>query len=114
YYGETAELLGKYAWYTKNSQDRWMLPGGTLKPNELGLFDMLGNAMEWCQEQVANYTPGDDKEDMQDIKDRSSRVLRGGSFLYLAVYVRSALRTRHVPTYRTFYVGFRAARTLTP
>ena len=27
YYGETEELLGKYAWYTKNSLDRGMLPG---------------------------------------------------------------------------------------
>jgi formylglycine-generating enzyme required for sulfatase activity len=64
YYGDTEELLGKYAWYTKNSQDRGMLPGeagklgvpgGCLKPNDFGLFDMLGNALEWCQESIAYY-----------------------------------------------------------
>jgi formylglycine-generating enzyme required for sulfatase activity len=30
YYGETDELLGGYAWYRKNSLDRWLLPVGTL------------------------------------------------------------------------------------
>src|SRR5205807_1829546 len=50
YYGETEELLGNYAWYTKNSGDRWMLGVGSLKPNDLGLFDMLGNAWQWCED----------------------------------------------------------------
>ena len=55
YYGETEELLDRYAWITKNSRDRSMLPCGTLKPNDLGLFDMLGNALEWCQDQGPIY-----------------------------------------------------------
>src|SRR5439155_22571080 len=43
YYGETEELLPKYAWYLKNAQDRpW--PVGMLKPNDFGLFDAHGNA----------------------------------------------------------------------
>ena len=38
YYGETEELLPKYAWYAKNSQEMtW--PVGSLKPNDFGLFD---------------------------------------------------------------------------
>src|SRR6516225_191938 len=42
YYGETEELLPKYAWYLRNSQEQtW--PVGSLKPNDLGLFDVQGN-----------------------------------------------------------------------
>jgi formylglycine-generating enzyme required for sulfatase activity len=116
YYGETEELLGKYAWYTANSRDREMLPVGSLKPNDLGLFDMLGNALEWCQEGFAYYPEGkasEDKEDKKDIKDKIRRVLRGGSFDNQASPVRSALRLIVVPTAQYSSVGFRPARTFT-
>jgi serine/threonine protein kinase/formylglycine-generating enzyme required for sulfatase activity len=112
YYGETEELLGKYAWYVKPSLNRWMLPCGSLKPNDLGLFDMLGNAMEWCQEGMYQYEAGEVAVDKNDIKDRSKRLLRGGSFNYLAPLERSAYRHWLFPEYHHSYVGFRPARTL--
>ncbi len=115
YHGETEELLGKYAWYTKNSLDRWMLPPGTLKPNDLGLFDMLGNAMEWCQERIMYYKTdlqiNNDKEDITDIQSRISRVLRGASFSDQPANVRSAYRFWVGPANRLYNVGFRPART---
>src|SRR5438094_7675754 len=53
YYGESEELLGKYAWYGSNSAGHtW--PVGMLKPNDLGLFDMHGNVYTWCQERFRN------------------------------------------------------------
>ena len=68
YYGETEELLPKYAWYNKNSKGKtW--PVGSLKPNDLGLFDVQGNVFTWCQESYKPYpsVEGDgsaeDKED---------------------------------------------------
>ncbi len=58
YYGETEELLPKYAWYQKNSQERtW--PVGSLKPNDLGLFDVQGNVFTWCQESYKAYPAGE-------------------------------------------------------
>jgi formylglycine-generating enzyme required for sulfatase activity len=116
YYGETEDLLGLYAWYTKVSQDRWLLPVGSLKPNDLGLFDMLGNALEWCQDRPLKYRPTlphrEDKEDITEIDSRTARVLRGGSIAFQAGLVRSAQRGWYVPTTRTNDVSFRPARTI--
>jgi formylglycine-generating enzyme required for sulfatase activity len=52
YFGETQALLAEYAWYSKASGDKRMLPVGTLKPNGAGLFDMQGNVLE-CYQEVA-------------------------------------------------------------
>jgi formylglycine-generating enzyme required for sulfatase activity len=116
YYGETEELLDKYAWYTKTSRDRWMLPCGSLKPNDLGLFDMLGNAQEWCQEQGVNgaYKADEDVEDTSEIKDTKNRVTRGGSFTNPASSVRAAYRRGNTPIAHLKGTGFRPARTISP
>src|SRR5262249_922492 len=48
-FGEVEELLPKYAWFYDNSLRR-SHPVATLRPNDLGLFDMHGNTMEWCRD----------------------------------------------------------------
>jgi serine/threonine protein kinase/formylglycine-generating enzyme required for sulfatase activity len=112
YYGETEELLPKYAWYLRNSKERsW--PVGSLKPNDFGLFDAQGNVYTWGQERHLAYPlkQGEDKEDINSINMQQSRVLRGGSFNYQPSNVRSAYRYEDVPTTRFFDVGLRPART---
>jgi hypothetical protein len=43
FFGETEDLLPKYAWHQDKVKDRtW--PVGSLKPNDFGLFDVQGNA----------------------------------------------------------------------
>jgi formylglycine-generating enzyme required for sulfatase activity len=116
YYGATEELLGYYAWYDQNSENRtW--PVGTKKPNDWGLFDMHGNIWTWCQEVYrANLASGagnkDDIEDILTINRENSRVLRGGAFLHRAVGIPTANRVVYGPSVRSDYVGFRPARTL--
>ena len=117
YYGETEELLPKYAWYNKNSKAK-SRPVGTLKPNDLGLFDVQGNVFTWCQESFKPYPPGKgdlatlDQEDGLAVSSGVSRALRGGSFDAQASYVRAASRISNVPGFRAFDFGFRVARTL--
>ncbi len=119
YYGETEELLPKYAWYNKNGRDRsW--PVGSQKPNDLGLFDVQGNVFTWCQERFKAYPNSKEKEVNDDTEDTLSinldnRGLRGGSYSVQASIVRSAFRNGVVPTYRSDGdVGLRPARTFTP
>jgi len=118
YYGETEELLEKYAWYTKNGQGRtW--PAGGKKPNDLGLFDMYGNVFTWCQERSKMWptAKGDeateDKEDELAVSGTHNRMLRGGNIVYPGGGLRSAYRdSRRVPSDRNGANGFRLARTL--
>jgi formylglycine-generating enzyme required for sulfatase activity len=117
YFGETEELLPKYAWYLKNSQEKtW--PVGSLKPNDFGLFDVQGNVFTWCQESSKAYPTGkgdeaaEDQEDGLVVISTDGRGLRGGSFVNQASNVRSAICYVYVPAHRNNYIGFRPARTL--
>ena len=68
YYGETEELLPKYAWYARNSKEKtW--PVGSLKPNDLGLFDVQGNVFTWCQEKDAFHPYGIGETVLEDQED---------------------------------------------
>ncbi len=108
YHGLSLRLLEAYAQYAGNSKvHAW--PGGTLLPNDLGLFDMLGNVTEWCQERYANHQPGVVESVSDDI--RNKRLLRGGCFIYLPAVVRSAHRAGVAPSSPGAGYGFRPART---
>jgi formylglycine-generating enzyme required for sulfatase activity len=49
-FGDSAAQLGSYAWYGDNSNGKY-LQVGTRKPNAWGLYDMMGNVMEWTLDQ---------------------------------------------------------------
>jgi formylglycine-generating enzyme required for sulfatase activity len=116
-FGETVELSDRYAWFSGNA-GLGSHPVGTLRPNDLGLFDMHGNAWEWAQDSLKRLQPPEgggpieDKEDSEDVTDAVERVLRGGSFDDPIVYMRSVHSRGGEPTKRSHFVGFRPARTL--
>jgi formylglycine-generating enzyme required for sulfatase activity len=105
-HGSDEALLGHYAWYLLNSNST-MHPVGSLKPNALGLFDMHGNAWQWCQEV---YEARENK-DVVGVIFSNSRVVRGGPFDAKAGIIRSAFRLGQTPWVRGVICGFRVART---
>jgi formylglycine-generating enzyme required for sulfatase activity len=117
HFGDSVELLREYGWYTKNTNDAQSFPVGEKKPNEWGLFDMTGNSYSWVQDRFLRYPngsrlkPGLDVEDKQSITDNEGRVLRGGSFLELASFLRSSVRADGRPSSRNVIIGFRLSRT---
>jgi formylglycine-generating enzyme required for sulfatase activity/tRNA A-37 threonylcarbamoyl transferase component Bud32 len=113
-YGRSVELVPRYGWYQKNGEERaW--PVGRLRPNELGLFDMLGNALQWVEDPALLYVTGqrnniENKKSLL-IDERMSRLLRGGSFNYMPVDLRCAFRNSSRPSTFNNSFGFRPSRT---
>ncbi len=116
YHGRGEELLPRYGWCNKTSEERaW--PVGRLRPNELGLFDGLGNALEWCEGPYLRYITNqkEDTEIAQDLQidEQAFRLFRGGAAYQRPVDVRCANRLQFVrPGIINSSGGFRPLRTL--
>jgi formylglycine-generating enzyme required for sulfatase activity len=113
YYGSSESLLPNYAWYLANEGNQTR-PVAGLKPNDFGLFDMLGNAFQLCDDlYCTNLTnAAEDGGWTSPVVDSEGRSMRGASYLSHARLVRSAYRNNSQPAYRTGTIGFRVARTL--
>ena len=116
FYGSSVELLPQYACYVGNSGNRNMRVG-TLKPNDLGLFDMHGNVWNWCQDVYDRYPSSTPDRAVEDTFDSAApanpqiRVMRGGAFDSTIAHVRCAYRNWEELRLTEVNVGMRVART---
>jgi formylglycine-generating enzyme required for sulfatase activity len=95
----------------------WTAPIGTYKPNPFGLNDMLGNVAEWvedCYVETYRETPIDGSPNT--VGPCTSRVVRGGGYLWSPQNVRAANRLDSAPANRgsNSEFGLRLTRTLAP
>ncbi len=86
-------------------------PVGSFAPNPFGLYDMHGNVFEWCEDRwkAADYA-GKSVRDPAEPDPAGSRVLRGGSYLSLILFTRSADRVGLKSQQRNAITGFRVVR----
>ena len=100
-----SNTLGDVAWYNDNSGPKTHAVG-TKQPNELGIYDMTGNVMEWCQDWYGSYSSSPQTNPTGAVSG-SVRVSRGGSWYLSARECRSSFRGSLAPDDRYIGLGLR-------
>ena len=113
YWGDSENDADNFAWFDSNSKEKTH-PVGEKQSNKFDLYDMVGNVWEWVQD---CYHNNDDKvhTDVSSWQEFNNgkctrRVVRGGSWYFTPVYLRSANRLWNYSITRTNDLGYRLAQ----
>ncbi|MCE1197528.1 MAG: SUMF1/EgtB/PvdO family nonheme iron enzyme [Marinilabiliales bacterium] len=91
--------IGEHAWWRGNAcvkEENYAHEVGHFPPNPWGLFDMSGNASEWCSDWHSFY-PDSAVTNPTGPQKADHRVLRGGSWSSLGGHCRSSRRHHELP-----------------
>jgi formylglycine-generating enzyme required for sulfatase activity len=113
FWGEDAKQSSNYSWHHVNSAGESQHVG-LKKPNQFGLYDMIGNVLEWTQDcWHENYIGAPTNGSAWMIEECSTWVLRGGShWQSRSQELRSAYRATFRRDKSFPSAGFRVARDL--
>ena len=121
-YGPTiAPGLENYNWEsayangpTQPRAHEYLAPVGSFVANPFGLYDMLGNAEEWCEDWLGEYPTASQREQVDPTGPAKGekRVVRGCGYQSPAIACRAADRGGIIPDYDSppTSVGFRLVR----
>jgi formylglycine-generating enzyme required for sulfatase activity len=112
HFGDDASKLVEFAWCRENAWDAGEMYAhrvGQKKPNAWGLFDMHGNANEWCRDYFADALPGGRDPEVTVPGEYTSRVIRGGCWSSIPSSCRSSRRHSNAADDRDWYLGLRVA-----
>lgn len=118
----TADKLRQYGWFGENSGEKTH-PSGQKKPNRWGLYDLVGNVSEWCEDVYSpTYyatSPPVDPTGPPNTGADVRRVIRGGSWRSSAEECRASARQGERTgdsdaCFSTDYCGFRCVRRARP
>ena len=103
--GKPPAPLEEYAWFKKNSGTDSFTGGtyhkvATRKPNPWGLYDMLGNVVEWTLDQYAPYAPEAAENPWVKPTKPYPLVVRGGSWNDDETMVRCEARMKSDPSWK--------------
>ncbi|MBW1989717.1 MAG: formylglycine-generating enzyme family protein [Deltaproteobacteria bacterium] len=114
-YANVADLSAKKRyeeWEVHDCDDGYVVnaPVGSFLPNPFGLYDILGNAWEWCQDWNGEYPSGPVTNPLGPGSSEHGRVVRGGSWDNLPSGVRCGNRSYATPNFTRYNNGFRLVR----
>jgi formylglycine-generating enzyme required for sulfatase activity len=93
----------------------FLAPVGSYLPNKFGLYDMLGNAWEWCADSYNIYAYRKlPRNDPVYTKNSDYHAIRGGGWQSAANDTRCSKRKYTVPKSQFESVGFRLVMTRSP
>lgn len=90
-----SDNIDEVAWFADNSEQKTHQVASK-KANELGIYDMSGNVIEWCEELVATY-----------VKTELKAVIRGGCRINANKNCRVTNRDSYLITSGNANIGFR-------
>ena len=95
----TQANVNEIAWNSNNSSGQTH-PVGQKIPNEWGLYDMIGNTLEWCRDKYVEDLGVDDVVDPIGTTG-DYRVVRGSRYNYKMSYARTTYRYGQNPSINT-------------